>query len=237
MVPAVTAGLLLSETFGPTLQGEGPRLGRRSSFIRLGACNLACSWCDSGFTWDRTRYDLTKELTTRPADEVLEEVLAHDTDLIVITGGEPLLQQHRSGWTVLVDGLLSHGREVDVETNGTVTPVHPGIRYVVSPKLAHSDDPEGIRLIPAALTAFASLAHARMADFKFVAETAGDLEEVRALVDRYTVPRSRVWVMTEGVSSGAILEGTKALAEDVLAQGWNLTTRLHTLLWGDERGR
>ena len=46
--------LVVSEIFGPTWQGEGPSLGRRCGFVRLGRCNLACTFCDThalSFGW------------------------------------------------------------------------------------------------------------------------------------------------------------------------------------------
>ena len=55
--------LLISEIFGPTIQGEGKSIGQTASFIRLGGCNLHCVWCDTPYTWDAARYDLREELT------------------------------------------------------------------------------------------------------------------------------------------------------------------------------
>lgn len=54
--------LVVSEVFGPTFQGEGPSLGRRAGFVRLGRCNLDCSWCDTPNTWDWSRFDPAIEL-------------------------------------------------------------------------------------------------------------------------------------------------------------------------------
>ena len=63
--------LPVSEVFGPTIQGEGPHAGRRVYFVRLGGCNLSCSWCDSAYTWDGETYDLREELTPSTALDVL----------------------------------------------------------------------------------------------------------------------------------------------------------------------
>ena len=40
------------EIFGPTIQGEGMVIGRKTMFVRTGGCDYRCSWCDSAFTWD-----------------------------------------------------------------------------------------------------------------------------------------------------------------------------------------
>ena len=50
-------GLVVAEVFGPTFQGEGPSTGQRAGFVRLGRCNLDCSWCDTPYTWDWERFD------------------------------------------------------------------------------------------------------------------------------------------------------------------------------------
>jgi 7-carboxy-7-deazaguanine synthase len=67
--------LLVSEIFH-SLQGEGASLGRPCAFLRLGGCNLACSWCDTPYTWDWTgrngrKYDPQQELRRMTPEEVL----------------------------------------------------------------------------------------------------------------------------------------------------------------------
>lgn len=74
----------------------------------------------------------------------------------------------------------------------------------------------------------------RQAIWKFVAGP-GDLEEIAGLQLRFGL--DPVWVMPEGTSSEQILARMRQLSDPVLERGWNLTPRLHTLLWGDARGR
>jgi 7-cyano-7-deazaguanosine (preQ0) biosynthesis protein QueE len=229
------AELVVSEVFGPTFQGEGPSLGRRAGFVRLGRCNLACSWCDTPYTWDWSRFDPAVELAHVGVDEVAARVRAMDVGLVVVTGGEPLLQQ--TGVVALASELQASGHRVEVETAGTVAP-RPGLvavvdQFNVSPKLANSGNPVEQRHKPDVLRALVST---RRAVFKFVACTVGDLDEVQAVVDECRVPGSSVWVMPEGTSAAAIGDALGALAEPVVERGWNLTTRLHVTVWGDRRG-
>src|SRR5262245_52198924 len=70
----MTESLVVSEVFGPTWQGEGPSIGRRCGFVRLGRCNLACTWCDTPYTWDWERYDPAKELHRRLVTEVVADL-------------------------------------------------------------------------------------------------------------------------------------------------------------------
>lgn len=226
--------LLVAEVFGPTLQGEGPSMGVPAVFVRLSRCNLACVWCDTPYTWDWSRFDPRAESRPWTVPDLAAWVLARPPALVVVTGGEPLLQQRPL--TTLVEQLTSAGRRVEVETNGTRAPerrlVESGAWFNVSPKLANSAMPEPRRIVPAALKALVDSGRAR---FKFVIHDRGDLEEIAGLATRFGL--TPVWVMPEGATTEAVLSGAQRVAEDVIARGWGLSLRLHVLLWGDTRAR
>jgi 7-carboxy-7-deazaguanine synthase len=230
------ADLVVSEVFGPTFQGEGPTLGRRAAFVRLGRCNLDCSWCDSAFTWDWDRFDPAVELRRRTIVDVVDEVAAMAVDRVVVTGGEPLLQQRRL--VPFLDACAVRRWAVEVETNGTITPIPAVVggveRFTVSPKLSNSGVAPRRAIVGEALR---SLASAGNAVFKFVVTGPGDLDEVAAVVDAHRIDPSCVYVMPEGTTPDAVIDGGRRLADHVAARGWHLTTRLHVLLWGDERRR
>lgn len=233
---ALKGALLMAEMFGPTLQGEGPSCGQQALFLRLSRCNLSCPSCDTPFTWDTSRFDLREHTQRRTAESLIAWVLDQRTPLVVISGGEPLLQADRL--LPVVAALTAAGRRVEIETNGTVEPdaglVAQVAAFNVSPKLstfAAGRDAER-RINPAAL---AALAASGKAVFKFVAGGLADLDEINEVVTRFEL--SPVWVMPEGVESGVIVSRMRELADAVIARGWNLTTRLHVLLWEDARGR
>ena len=73
---------LVEEFF--SLQGEGFHSGKAAYFIRLGGCDVGCSWCDSRFSWDPDIHPLVE------TDEIIERVVHSGTDSVVVTGGEPL---------------------------------------------------------------------------------------------------------------------------------------------------
>ncbi|MFE7612016.1 radical SAM protein [Streptomyces celluloflavus] len=201
---------------------------------------MSCRWCDTPYTWDWTgmgdsgvAYDPRQELQPMAWTDVLRTLLDFQVPLIVVSGGEPLSQQRRL--IPLIRELRSAGRKVEIETNGTVVPrdelVELGVRFNVSPKLSHSGDPESRRIVPAALRALAAVPDTA---FKFVCRNQTDLDEVTSLVDRYgTRP---VWIMPEGQVPTEVGRHLSALGDDVVARGWNLTTRLHVAIWGDKRG-
>ena len=226
--------IAVAELFGPTFQGEGPSGGQRAVFVRLSGCNLNCSWCDTPYTWDWTRFDREEQTRTMAVDEVTDWVLGQDAELVVITGGEPLIQQRRL--IPVVTALAAGGCRVEIETNGTIGPtpaLAAGVtRFNVSAKLSNSGVAAKRRIRPSPLARFASTGKAA---FKFVVTDPADLDEVADLVARFGL--HPVWIMPEGTSPEAVLAGLRRLADPVLARGWNLGTRLHVLLWGDERGR
>lgn len=120
-----------------TLQGEGYWSGRAAVFLRFSRCNLwtgreedrasaVCTFCDTDFT----------KGTRMPLEELLEAVDSYrfpsGEPMVVLTGGEPLLQVDAE----LLDGLRRKGFYIAVETNGT-RPIPDGIDWVcVSPKPA-----------------------------------------------------------------------------------------------------
>lgn len=232
--PSHAAALLLAERFGPTLQGEGPSIGRPALFIRLSRCNLTCTWCDTPFTWDTTQFDLRQQSERVSAADLAAWALAHPVPLIVITGGEPLLQQRHL--PAVAEPLLQAGRRLEIETNGTIIPdpalLVDGLGFNVSPKLANANVPRKRRIKPAALEA---LSASGQAVFKFVVSDLDDLDEIAELAERFAM--KHVWVMPEGVTADHVLGHAQKLAEAVIARGWSLSLRLHVLLWGDERGR
>lgn len=222
--------IVVSEIFGPTVQGEGPALGTRCGFVRLGRCNQACVFCDTPFTWDWENYDPATELTEMSVEQILEHVAAMHVDNVVLTGGEPLLQ--KSKLEPLVLAFRDRGWKTHVETAGTLAwDTNLIDQWVVSPKLANSGMDEERRLKFDVLRTFAE----KHAAFKFVVVDEADLDEVAVIVER--IGTTNVWIMPEGTSPDVIVRRTAQLADAVIARGWNLTTRLHIVAWGDERGR
>ncbi len=219
-----------------SIQGEGVTAGTPSVFLRLATCNLTCTWCDTKYTWDWDQHNYATEVMSLPAVEVEGRILAYECRHLVITGGEPLLQQ--SALAPLAVSLREQGFYCEVETNGTLSP-QPEMasaisQWNVSPKLANSGNRPERREVPEALNAFAAMDSAY---FKLVVAAPEDLEEVDELIRRYDIPARRVVLMPEGVTARTLAQRSGWLAEACTQRGYRFSTRLHILLWGDERGR
>ncbi len=219
-----------------SLQGEGPSAGRPCAFVRLSRCNLACTWCDTAYTWRFTGPDgfdrKANQITLSEADTAAR-ISALGQDRLVITGGEPLLQGAALARLV----ALLPGISVELETNGSVAP-HPALdvqvaQYNVSPKLAHSGNPAALALLPERLAAWAADPRAT---FKFVVATPQDVAEVLALQQAYAIPSARIMLMPEGTTSAALRQREVWLAALALEHGLRLSDRLHIHLYGDTRG-
>lgn len=224
-------------------QGEGPLTGHAATFLRLAGCNLHCNFCDTKYTWNFGRmkhengdvigmspYRQVDEVHRMTLKEVYDQLETKETNLVVITGGEPMLQQE--ALSPLVRDWCSAGldREVQVETNGTVLPegfMEDYVMYVVSPKLSFAQaGPKAVDVDYAQWAEYGAV-------FKFVVRGPEDLAEIASL----ELPPELVYIQPEGTTPEVIIARQRLLAQPVLEYGWNLSTRLHVLIWGNERAR
>lgn len=242
------------------IQGEGPSMGKHVVFVRLAFCDLTCSFCDSWYTWHFEgsgplkiahrfaqpvkREDYVLEMDVLEVAQKIIELCGPHFKRVVFTGGEPMLQQKAISEIVSVLKKDYHHFEVEVETNGTVK-VLDDCKFMTqincSPKLESSGNTKEARNKPDVISQYLSLF--RSSDvhhlaFKFVVhkdKMEDDLAEIEAWEDEHKVPRGLIWLMPEGTDRDRIAECTDALMPVCRERGYNLTTRLHILLYGSKR--
>lgn len=114
-----------------SLQGESSHAGRLCAFIRLTGCHLRCSYCDSEFSFRGGKRE--------KIEDVITQVRAMGSNLVEVTGGEPLLQP---GVYPLMERLLAEGFEVMLETSGAIDVrlVPPAVRKIVDLKTPSSGE-------------------------------------------------------------------------------------------------
>jgi 7-carboxy-7-deazaguanine synthase len=235
-----------------TIQGEGVSAGLPAVFIRASRCNLRCVWCDTDHTWNfegtpwphekdavpgyakHQKAEVTYETTPQDAARC---ILAYHCPRVVITGGEPLLQE--DGFLEIIRIIRAQVPDCvfEVETNGTRVPC-PAFadavdQFNVSPKLANAGMPASLRLDEGALRYFAS---SPKAWFKFVVSSPDDLTEIQTLETFHIISRSHVLLMPEGRTAAELDKTASWLAEVCREQGYRFCDRLHIRLWGDRRG-
>ncbi|TAG10556.1 MAG: 7-carboxy-7-deazaguanine synthase QueE [Verrucomicrobia bacterium] len=235
-----------------TIQGEGISAGMPAVFIRASRCNLHCVWCDTDYTWNFTgtrwrhekdaqpgyaKFEKTQVTIEMEPAEIARRVLEYPCSRVVLTGGEPLLQQAEF---LKVLELLRAERpdlQCEVETNGTQLPSEAFAAAVnqfnVSPKLANSGMAADLRLNAGVMNFFAK---SNKAWFKFVIASHDDLLEVLDLTKQWALPLERVLLMPEGRTANRLDENATWLAEQCKQHGMRFSDRLHIRLWGERRG-
>lgn len=129
----------LNETF-MSIQGEGINVGTPSLFIRFAGCNLKCSYCDTDFS---EKYVVGQDNFLEWLDErLLKRSIYH----VILTGGEPLLQDIQPIIDLVTDGY--HTRTIQIETNGTIfnKDITSRACVTVSPKSPDFKQREGTEL-------------------------------------------------------------------------------------------
>lgn len=91
-----------------TIQGEGFHTGKAAYFIRIGGCDVGCSWCDTKFSWNPSLHEVV------PVEQIVSNVIAHPAAAVVVTGGEPLMVDMEP----LTRLLKEKGIETFLETSG-----------------------------------------------------------------------------------------------------------------------
>ncbi|MEP2774563.1 MAG: 7-carboxy-7-deazaguanine synthase QueE [Luteolibacter sp.] len=235
-----------------TLQGEGVSMGAPAVFVRLSLCNLHCVWCDTDHTWNfegtpwkhekdaiqgHAKHKKEEVIIEMGGAEIVEVVRGYGCRRVVLTGGEPLLQE--AELVEVMAALREDGEEwfFEVETNGTKMPGEAFQAAIgqmnVSPKLANSGMDAVLRRKPEVLS---QLAETGKAWFKFVVQGEADIEEVLGLVGGAGIPMGKVILMPEGRTVEEIDKVAAWLAERCRDLGVRFSDRLHVRLWGDRRG-
>jgi len=202
-----------------SIQGESTRAGFPCSFIRLTGCSLRCVWCDTAYAFSGG-----EEMTV---SEAADRVLALGTDLVEVTGGEPLEQE---GVYPLMDRLLERGKTVLLETGGHVPldGIDPRVVKIVDVKAPGSgmmaaNLPENLDALGERDEIKFVLADRRDFDWAL------DLVRDRDLDNRHVVTFSPVWETLSAADLGGWIRDS--------GRPIRLGVQLHKLLWGDVPGR
>ena len=206
--------LTINEIFH-SIQGESTHAGLPCVFVRLTACDLRCSWCDTPYAFHEGR--------KVSLDDVVSQVEAYGCPLVEITGGEPLLQPDVYP---LMDRLLEKGYSVMVETGGhiSVEKVPPDVVRIMDVKCpgsgeSHRNHWENLdRLAP-------------HDEVKFVIKDRADYEYARDVVTRHDLASRCRAVLFSPVHQ--VLE-SKELAAWILADRLPVRLQLqaHKYIWG-----
>ena len=166
----------------------------------------------------------------------------------VVSGGEPTIQKDLPELITLLKDL---GHIVTIETNGTkfVKEMDPHL-YSISPKTSNSYPIEGVKT-PTGSWEKELRIHTRgnkldaLTDYinsgidyqiKFVTQNDEDLQEIKDMIEKYSIPHDRVYLMPEGFTRELQQQRTSEIAELCKAEGFIFCPRIHIDIWGDKRG-
>ena len=208
--------LTVNEIFH-SIQGESSHAGRPCVFVRLTACDLRCSWCDTPYAFHEGR--------KMSVDEVVAEVDRHNCSLVEITGGEPLLQEDVYP---LMDRLLAAGRRVMLETGGhrSIARVPTAVLKIVDVKCPASGEADK--------NDWDNLSHLGPHDeVKFVVSDRADYEFAREVIAQRDLPSRAAAVLVSPVHG--VLD-PKTLSEWILADHLpaRLQLQIHKYIWPPE---
>jgi 7-carboxy-7-deazaguanine synthase len=233
----------ISEVF-QSIQGEGRLVGTPSIFIRTSICNLRCWWCDTPYTsWNPEFFETTIDDLVKQVKR-LAKTDGVETKHVVITGGEPFLQQRELA--ELCDRLSAEGFHITVETNATVfVPVTANL-ISMSPKLLNSiptgnfqELHEKYRLRPEVIAEFLQKYDdppQRDVQFKFVIDAGKDVEEVTQLELEIPIPKEKILLMPQARERQELVEKSGWLKGVCNRHGYGFGQRLHIELFGSRRG-
>jgi 7-carboxy-7-deazaguanine synthase len=213
------AMLTVNEIFH-SIQGESTHTGRPCVFVRLTACDLRCSWCDTPYAFTEGR--------KMSVDDVVDRVREYGCDVVEITGGEPLLQKEVYP---LMQRLLDEGRTVMIETGGHLSAddVPAGVVRVIDIKCPGSGESAKVH--------WSNLERLRSSDeLKFVIKDRTDYEFAREVVSKHDLLTRCAAVLFSPVHG--VLEA-KQLAEWILSDRLPVRLQLqaHKYIWSpDTRG-
>jgi len=229
--------ILISEIFGPVIQGEGALIGRPTIFVRTGGCDYICNWCDTLYA---VLPEHKNEWTKMSPQEILEGVLLRtgmEPMLVTLSGGNPALAPLEP----LLDLGRARGFTFALETQGSVAKDWFGKleHLVISPKGPSSGMTTDWTKLKECRAAAGVQTQCSLkvvvfdeADYLFAREAAALLPDLPVYLQAGTP------IEIEATNE-IIAERINWLLARCVADGWNdvaILPQLHLLLWGRGRG-
>jgi organic radical activating enzyme len=246
----------ITEIFGPTIQGEGKKIGTPSVFIRFGRCNFDCNGfgveyttpsgvkkfgCDSYYAVDNefkkfwTSYE-TSEAVITEVEKFLP--LEYKPD-IVITGGEPMIYWKNDEFQKILEYYVTQGFNVTIETNGSLDmkidkPYQKEILYSISVKLSNANESYKKRVNFDALKEMINNGVKSYLKFVVSQNDENIVEEIKDILSN--LPKVDVFLMPQGDSNDEIVKNSLYVIELCVKHGFKYSDRLHIRIWDNKRG-
>ncbi len=248
--------LEINEIFGPTIQGEGKKVGTPSVFVRFGKCNMQCAGfeveyetpsgikkcsCDSYYASDIAfRDQWSKYENSKALIEEVNKLLPNYKVDIVLTGGEPLLYWNDDEFQKFIQYYINNNYSLTIETNASIDiefkqDWQKKILFSNSVKLSNSGEPLSKRVNISTLTKIINFCDNSYLKFvidkKFLILASKEIDEIIK-----QIPKCEVYIMPLGDTAKIIDKNSLSVIKFALEKGYKYSDRLHIRVWDNKRG-
>jgi len=233
----------LAEPIFLSIQDEGLRQGKRALFIRFFGCNLSCEICDTKYSWKKI-----DEIVETNFINIIDEIKRTKAELIVFTGGEPLLKNNLKVISEILLLFMFSDKVFEIETNGTLDIPYDYLKkkpiglfgvtniwFNISPKgnIKQENKKTDTKLY--------LLQQLKDYDFKryivkFLLNDKRDFDYIDNVVLKYNIPLHKVYIQPIGINKEEILQKIKVNFNEIINRGYNISFRLHRLLFNNKKG-
>ncbi|UJW56938.1 7-carboxy-7-deazaguanine synthase QueE [Bacillus sp. A116_S68] len=234
------------EIFGPTIQGEGMVVGKKTMFVRTAGCDYSCAWCDSAFTWDGSAKDDIRQMTATEIWDSLQALAPNNFSHVTISGGNPALLKNMSDF---IDLLKDYQINIALETQGSKWQdwFYRIDDLTLSPKPPSSMMSTNFDVLDDILTRLTEADRVANISLKVVVFNDDDFSYAKKVHKRYPhvpfylqVGNSDPFTENKSSLTTHLLEKYEWLTEKTVADrelnDARVLPQLHTLMWGNKRG-
>ena len=236
----------ISEIFGPTVQGEGPLVGRPTIFVRTGGCDYRCAWCDTLYAVLPKYRDEWMPMSAPEIMARVDQLSGGKPVLVSLSGGNPAMQP----LAPLITLGRRKGHSFLLETQGSIAqPWFADLDWLIlSPKPPSAGMPPNCDALQSCLQAASGGPRCML---KIVIFDDRDYAYAQAVAARY--PELPIYLQVGNAAPLAAADGAlpeeaaiddllqrfRWLVAKVMADHWFAATvlpQLHVLAWGNRRG-
>ena len=234
----------ISEIFGPTIQGEGPLIGRPTVFVRTAGCDYRCAWCDTLYAVLPAHHREWSSMS--PADVMarVNELAGGHPILVTVSGGNPALQPIGE----LIELGRAHGHSFALETQGSVAkPWFAALDWLMlSPKPPSSGMATDWDLVDACVAAAGERVRCALkvvvfddVDYAYAQDAAAHFPALPVYLQVGNPAPLAAASANDAADRDDLMGRFRWLIDKVTADRWFAATvlpQLHVLTWGNKRG-
>lgn len=220
--------LILSEAPHFVIQGEGNLVGKKMYLFRVSKCNIGCIDCDSKFTFTTKHSEYTVEQFSKEIQSKIDYY-----DFVMVTGGAPSLYKDFLYEVVKENDWICFQIEDAGDADWSDFNKFSNVYFSFSPKIAALQSATNIKDWNAFINPPKNYICKIVVDKN---DWENNIEYVKSFQQKYNIEDNKIYLMPKGVEREEIIEQSQFLIDKCFEYGYNFSTRLHILLYGNKRG-